>query len=375
MEFDVTLDLLRDMHELQDRWLDLQRRATPSFFLTWSWIGCWLEHSGARPMVLEARHDNKVMALALLQTSAHRSQGRFPAKCLYLHETGEAEKDRLTIEYNGILADATMAPQAIKACIEFLLHDENHGSTWDELYLSGVDPHYANLFEDRGRLKLIPRARSSAAIDLDTIRGSGKPYLDSLSSNTRYQVRRAIRLYEKAGEIRITPAANTETAMTYLDELKPLHIEYWAARGSRSGFAEPFFTAFHETLITRGISTGEIELLRITAGTRLVGYLYNFSYNREIYFYLSALNYEDDPKLKPGLVSHALSAQYYLDKGLAIYDFMAGDARYKSSLGNSTGELYWLIIQRKRPKFFIEDSLRLIKHKMEGISKMRSKSS
>ena len=365
MTFKITLLPLDDTERLHRLWLDLQQRAVPSYFLTWSWIGCWLEHTGERPLVLEARSDDRVIALALIQSSNNRSQGRFPAKCLYLHETGKKKMDRLTIEYNGILADAEIGNQAVKACIDFLIDDKRHVPKWDELYLSGVDPLYAEHFRGRSDLRLTPREKGSASVDLDAIRSAGKQYIDSLSSNTRYQVRRAIRLYEKSGNLSITPAVNADMTMSYLKEIEPLHIQYWTQRGSDSGFSDPFFKSFHEAQITRGLQSGETELLRITAGSELIGYLYNFIYNRKVYFYLSAFHYQDDPKIKPGLVSHALAVQYYLDKGLSIYDFMAGDARYKSNLGNSKSKLYWLIVQRKKLKFTMEEFLRASKQAIE----------
>jgi CelD/BcsL family acetyltransferase involved in cellulose biosynthesis len=363
--YEITLTRLGSGQTLQSKWVALQERVKPSFFLTWHWIGTWLEYTGIRPLVLEARQGDRTVALALLQPSDHRSQGRFPGKCIYLHQTGVKNHDRITIEYNGILADTSAAPDVVDACFEYLIHGKDGVPHWDELYLSGVEPQYTAYFSAHKDLKLIPREKLSVAIDLDAVRRTGQSYLDSLSSNTRYQIRRAIRLYEQMGELKVEAAPDVETALAFLDDIGPMHTRHWASRGSPSGFTDTFFISFHTALISRGLPTGEIDLLRIRAGEHLIGYLYNFVYNRHVYFYLSAFNYQDDPKIKPGLVSHALAVTHYLNKGALIYDFMAGTDRYKTNLGNTKSHLLWLIVQKRRLKFRLEDTLRRIKHGLQ----------
>lgn len=360
-DFEITLSPLNDIDRLRDRWLDLQTRAVPSFFLTWTWIGRWLETTGATPLVLEARLGSRTVALALLQATDRRSHGRVPAQCLYLHQTGHPNQDRLTIEYNGILADTDSAPGIVEQCIDALINKRFDAPEWDELYLGGMDKAYADMLEGDRRIRLISQPKKATAVDLHKIRESGQPYLQTLSSNTRQQVRRSIRLYEKQGPLCIEPAADVKTALCYLDQIGPMHIRHWNTKGQPSGFQDSFFVSFHQSLIAEGLPKGEIELLRVSAGDAVIGYLYNFLYDQKVYFYLSAFQYHGDSKLKPGLVSHSLAVDYYLDKGAALYDFMAGADRYKSSLGNTEQHLYWLIAQRKRLKFRLEDMLRSAK--------------
>ena len=74
-------------------------------------------------------------------------------------------------------------------------------------------------------------------------------------------------------------------------------------------FASGFFADFHRALVTKQSDTGEIQLLRISAGKKLIGSLYNFVKNGRIYAYQSGFNYDPDPRLKPGLVSHCLAIE------------------------------------------------------------------
>jgi len=72
-----------------------------------------------------------------------------------------------------------------------------------------------------------------------------------------------------------------------------------------------------------------VDLLRITAGRYLVGILLNFTHAGHVYAYQSGLNYADDNRFKPGLMSHALAAAHYREQGMHAYHFMAGEGQYK----------------------------------------------
>ena len=63
-------------------------------------------------------------------------------------------------------------------------------------------------------------------------------------------------------------------------------------------------------------------MLRITAGGRIIGYLYNFVHAGHVYNYQSGFAYEDDPVVKPGFVSHYLAIEHYL-AGTATIDLIS----------------------------------------------------
>jgi CelD/BcsL family acetyltransferase involved in cellulose biosynthesis len=74
--------------------------------------------------------------------------------------------------------------------------------------------------------------------------------------------------------------------------------------------------------------------------------LYNFIEAGKVSYYQSGLVYRDDPRLKPGLVAHALTIQRAADAGLREYDLLAGDYRYKRSLATASRDLVWLRLER-----------------------------
>jgi len=86
-----------------------------------------------------------------------------------------------------------------------------------------------------------------------------------------------------------------------------------------------------------------------------------------VYSYQSGFRYENDPAVKPGLVSHYLAIERHLTAGAAIYDFMAGATRHKQSLGTDRTMMLWATARRDRLRFRIEDALRALKHRVEAI--------
>ena len=127
-----------------------------------------------------------------------------------------------------------------------------------------------------------------------------------------------------------------------------------------------FFESFHRDLISRRFRAGEIQLLRVLAGEKRIGCLYNFVKDGHVYAYQSGFDYGTDSRLKPGLVSHCLAINFNLAKGAQIYDFMAGDSRYKKSLGTDFVEMSWLVLQRPIRRLRFENALLSIKRKLVG---------
>jgi CelD/BcsL family acetyltransferase involved in cellulose biosynthesis len=131
-----------------------------------------------------------------------------------------------------------------------------------------------------------------------------------------------------------------------LDRLKDLHQRTWRRRGQPGCFANPAFEAFHRDLIRDRFASGAIRLLCASAGDRPFGYLYNFAHGDRVYAYQSGFDYDDDGRLKPGLVAHAMAIEQALAEGFAVYDFMAGANRLKSSFASHSDSMLWIAIRR-----------------------------
>lgn len=359
--------------ELERIWTDLERRSACSFFQSWAWIGCWLRNLPAEiaPRVLMASAGDNLVGLAVLAARRKRRHGWLRTNVLHVNETGIDDIDRIAIEYNGLLADREIGmPTVARHCLAWLVQQEDD---WDELALSGlVEPVASSMERIAGELDLGTRVFAEELcqyVDLDSIRSVDNDYLSSLSRNSRYQIRRSKRLYEEMGALLIQPARSVAEAQTFLDEMSQLHQTSWTQRGHLGAFATDFYAAFHRDLVSKSFDAGEVQLLRIAAGPRVIGYLYNFVKDGVVHAYQSGFHFDPDPRLKPGLVSHALAIEYNLKAGARIYDFMAGASQYKRSLGAEVKRMRWLVLYRKRSVLLLEDMLRTVKAKVKEIGK------
>jgi CelD/BcsL family acetyltransferase involved in cellulose biosynthesis len=359
---------LDDIVAVAALWKDLEARSDCSFFLSWDWIGTWLaNYPGESPLLLSVRDSGTVIALAVF--SAKKVWRRFmPARAITLNRTGDPYCDLMNIEYNDILTDRRY-PNMWPAVMAFLKRNDiptGPFRKWDELHVA-MATRDVETFARAAKLMVLELAhKPSWRVDLDAVRQNGKPYLETISSNARYQIRRAIRFYEREGPLVGMRARSLNQATTYFEEFKTLHQAYWVQRGMPGGFSNRHFETFHRALVQNCFERGTVELFRVSAGSRLIGQVYNFIYRGRVYAYQTGFSYEEDSKAKPGLVSHFLCMQQHLQEDASSYDFMAGDNRYKRSFGVRGPDMSYYVFQRRTPIRLAETVLRRIKNLASG---------
>jgi CelD/BcsL family acetyltransferase involved in cellulose biosynthesis len=285
--------------------------------------------------------------LALFQPR-ERSRPFGKTTALLLHQSGDPSSDAITIEYNGIVSDRRYT-QSVRAGFGLFLKQSGlfeHGS---QIHIALATHEVIEGVPNAGLILTELNRMPSWLVDLNAVRESRKQYLDLLSANTRYQVRRSLRLYQKQGPVEATVARSSDEALSFLDELKSLHQKTWNSRGLPGSFASPHFEKFHRALIRRCTKRGTVEIVRITAGSQLIAQVYNFIRKGYIYAYQTGLSYETDPKLKPGMIAHWINIDRHLTAGASAYDFLGGNARYKSNLGMRGPDLAHYMIEPKNP--------------------------
>ena len=308
-------------------WRALEESARdPSFFQSWTWVGCLAEERYDDPLLLRAESGGRVVGLALF----NRRRGR-----LHLTASGEARLDAPFIEHNAPLLAAGEEAAALPALM---------GEAWRiagarGLVFAGVPPA---ALRAAGGVAFRLREEPAPYVDLDAVRAAGRDWFTTLSANTRYQLRRSARCLSRSGELRIERAETEAQALEWLGALAALHGESWRRRGHPGAFADPFSLRFHHALVARAQERRELDLLRLSAGGETFGYLYNLRQGGRVYAYQSGLDHGRAGRHgKPGLTFHALAVGRALAAGDRVYDFLAGAARYKSSLANASVPLLW----------------------------------
>ena len=335
--------------EIEQQWLDLQGRADCSYFQSWGWIGTWLVQiaAGLRPLVVRVWFEDTLVGLGIFVPGRATRHLLVRSDALFLNEY-PFDGRNMIIEYNGLLADSPHQYAVYRETAAHLLQTFSH---CDEIFFSAIN--------DREVLQL-PGVKtleesSTWSVDLDNFDLGIDAYLATLSKNRRSQIRRSFRVYEEQGPIQLDEASDLEEALLFFDGLKALHTVRWKAKGGQGSFTNPLWERFHRALIHSRFVKGEIQLIRVSNSNGAIGFLYNFIWRKRVYVLQTGFEISEDNRLMPGYVVHCLAIAYNKQKGMKVYDLLHGDSLYKRILCNQSQTLYWLVLQRKRLKFGLED--------------------
>jgi len=325
--------------DLEPLWRDLQDRADGSVFLSWAWIGTLIRAFSPHGQLVRIEQDGEVVGLGFLGSPP---AGWFRAS-LHLNETGRAAEDSLTIEYNGLLSVPRWREEARAAFLEMLHSTAGRR----EIRLSGLDTRWQAACSAAGLdWRVISGPLTAPVADLQRLDPDDP--IKTLSSNSREQIRRSIRHFEEIGPLALTRAGSVSQALAWFEDLGRFHTDSWEVRGKAGAFS-PTFERFHSELILRSFDEGIADILRLTAGDETLGYLYNLRWKGQVYAYQSGLRGGEDPRWRPGLVAHVLAMRLYRSEGYETYKYLAGEARYKTSLANRQDQMSWLAAYRPSP--------------------------
>lgn len=370
----VSVEPFDTVSALEGSWRDLENRASFSVFLSWPWIGTWLQCAESPLSIMRMRHGDKVIALGVFaHSNASRTLGG-AMPVLGLHEVSETPLGKIATEYNGLLCETGWEAIAHRRLAQWLSHEHvvpdastgGSGLVWRECRLPGLCSDHFSAVQAGAGVHRLYRKSDAPHVSLTDSFSNLDHYLKTLTKNARHQIRRSLRRYETRGAISLHRPSTEQAAMACVDRLSLLHTSQWEARGKPGAFSNGAFVQFHHKLIQNGFSQGVVDLLEVKAGQHTIGILYNLVYGGCVAAYQSGFTYEDDNRLKPGLLCHALAISDYASSGFETYNFLAGDQRYKRSLATDADTLYWVAIQRPDIRMRIESALRNMKAKFKG---------
>jgi hypothetical protein len=360
----LSLLTAREWHRVSEVWAELANSSPySSFYLSADWVTTWIESFGdvIRPQIVLFEQGDRAVGVCLL-TNAIESRGPFHVRRTYLNMGGEPAPDRTFMEFNNILC-----LPGFECEIARLLAIHARTLEWNEFVIAGICPGpvlkalQAAGFPD---LAAYVAQRESPYVDLDMLRSSRIAYVDSLSPNTRSQLRRSLKRYAANGPLTTEAAADLSTAEAFFEEMCRLHQATWILRGQRGSFGPGRRLEFHRALIRRAWPNRGVDFIRVSCGSQTIGVLYNFLQAGKVYFFQSGFDYNNDGRFKPGLITHACAIQHYLGLGFREYDFLAGDVRYKRSLATSSRPLAWVVFARPSIKLACIEMMRAIKRRL-----------
>lgn len=358
---------LESLREAADDWCTLHARVThKDFFLTLPWVDAWYREYAldTMPELLLLRDDGRDPVGACLMARATTRRAGFKWNCGYINTAGEPEAHTVVLEHNRLLCRQEDSDRFAS-----WLAAEMRVRPFDELvFRGGVETDVHLLCRHLPDWNASVEWRLSPFVDLSSLRDRGLSHMDALSSGTRAQLRRSMRLYGEHDGFAVEIAAGTDQALQWMEELSVLHRHRWAQRGEAGAFASPRRRRFLERLVRTSSAEVGVHLVRVSHGDRLIGMLLNLVANGHVSFYQSGFAYEADNRHKPGLVTHHMAIEYYRLAGYQEYDFLADGpsaGRYKVSLSTDSRRLGWLSLVRPG---FRSTALRTLRRGWHGLA-------
>lgn len=333
-----------------------------SAFLSPEWTRAWLAHPDAVDNTSAVRWTDRhgTVVAMLLGSRGTGKTGPFTVRRSFFNGPPSSAARP---EHNDVLALPEHRPAVLRDLARMLLTIPS-----DDVGLVGVRPELLEPLAARVRGNLWDGYVSqSPYVDLAQVRNGEQEYLAVLSKNSRSQIRRSLRLYEERfGPMRLRVAESAPEACTWFDEMLAIHDTRREALGAASEFT-PTARTFHRGLVEHafgGSGSNELgaDLFRVEFGEETLGVLYHLVYRNHVYYYQGGLRYHDDKRLKPGLVSHSLVIQHYLEHGATEYDFLGGEprpVRYKETLSTGHRLLHWGEMSLPTKKMKLIRALRL----------------
>ena len=354
-EIKVELHLLNhsDIKAIEREWLELELRTSCHIFLSWDWIGPWIQQSEGPFYIIKALRSEQVVALAFIFERERKAFGFYPVSQWWLNRTGDDKYDQVWIEYNDFLIDKTYECEVRASLITFLAHKKG----WDEFMVGMVSSNVEQYFERLSSHKRYLIKDFGYQINLREIVTS---YLkDVLSRNTRQKINQSQRLLEKQGVMEFNVLTLCNEKLEALGYIEKFHSKRWERTLTPSGFTNPVFSQ----TIKEQATSDNMEIARLTLNEEPIGYLINYLYKEKVCFYLSALDDKFNGKIKLGMYLHVLAVEHYRERGVIIYDFLAGKSAYKKSLSHRSYQHDLCCYSKSDPLLILENLGRKFKNR------------
>ena len=339
---DIAITPLDDNAAFLAAWETLFAKAPgASFFQSPAWMKSWLEGApgDVSLRMISAMQDGELVLLGVFSIAPRRP----PLLGLregWFQEFGEPKRDAVYPEYMDFLAREDVSHDLRRDVVCALI--EQSGDADSIVFRNLRDEMMSAVFSAAAVCEMSGRVLNEHPVYGCALGGEG--FMTTLSPSLQSKIARSLRLYQERGPLSGRLAVSREEKASAWESLQQLHKQGWEARGGKGAFDNPHLLAFHERLQRH--APEETQLFVVKANDDVIAVLYNFAHKGRVMNYQSGLKYEDDNKLAPGFVAHALAAQFYQDKGFEVYDLLAGEADYKARLAEPDAIFTSLALER-----------------------------
>ena len=339
------IDCSERFFELEPEWRRLfSQIEAPSISSSWEWQSSWWRIFGTAPAhrrtlrIAAWRQGSELVALLPL----YRERTPAGGTCLRFLSCSPPNIPGVYPEYLDMLCLPQWVPVLADRVHRML--GAPHVYPWHVLMLErfGEDSTIAAITRQLRGARYLTRCSTMPSPRAD-LRGGFDAYLRKRSTNTRSRFRRLLRAYEEQ-QMQFQIAETPEEAAAFLEQLMRLHQERWTREGATGAFAAPQVRAFHHALLRVLMPARNVILARLSDADGPLAVLYGFVYRQKFDFYQSGVRLGD--LRSPGIMAHLLTMRTLAQRGIVTYDFLGGEADYKSRLATGQGTLCSMSLYR-----------------------------
>lgn len=310
----------------------LEETSSNNIFLTWEWLYTWAKHymGENKLFILLASEGDRIVGIAPLYIRKVVPYQIFNLRQLEFLGTGEA-----CSSYLDFIIEERKRKQVLHKIYHYLYGEAR--KLWDVLYLAEIpveSPSIDILYEsiqDGGKVVEIAHHTCCPVIRLA---GSVEDFLNGISGNERYHLRRKSKRLQELGHVEYYRASLNGDVQKEFDTFVGLHQKRWVQKGSGGCFKSQRFLGFHREVSGIFSKTGRVHLDFLSVNGQNVAGIYGYSYNGSYYFYLPGLDPAVFSEASPGILLLFECICQAIRGGCKEFDLLRGPADYKTAWAN-----------------------------------------
>jgi CelD/BcsL family acetyltransferase involved in cellulose biosynthesis len=328
----------KDLLEYSKQWDSLLLLSdNNNIFLTFDWILTWIDiYIDSRISfiyILAVYEDGHLIGLAPFYIIKN-----FFLRVLEINTLRFIGDNEVCSDYLNFIIKRKKEYEVINTIFDYLFKNKSwHVATLENILPDSISyDHTINYFKNKGRVYDIKYGGICPYIDLPS---NIQSILDSLSSNTRYQIKKKVK--------------NTQNKINFMDykeyheELIPvfeefikLHQDRAFSKGLNGSFYSNKFTSFHTQIVKKFHENNWLKLNFFYNGEKLVAGFYGYHYFKKYYYYLLGLDPSYFKEHSLGVLLLYENINLSISDECSTFDFLRGNEKYKLSWATNINYMF-----------------------------------
>lgn len=334
-----------EIERLAPAWRELAASmGRPSVMLDPQWLIPWWRHYGGSHALAVGlfEKDGRLVGLAPFFVRSQSYPVGLKFRRLEFLGAAAGAEDAFGSEYLDIVARPGFEQEVVDTCVQQMC---NGGfGDWEECVLEAMaeDALGHALAPALGRRACLIEQSAFEQVPYVVLPASWEDYLATFSKKRRQALRYAVRDFEHwagPGGWRRHHATDAASLAAGLEILIDLHRRRWAADGEAGAFSSRRFRAFHEAAASEALAAGTLDLNWIAVAGEPVAVHYSLIDGEAVRFYQCGRKPDVPRQVRLGIFMLILSIKDAIARGSTEFDFLGGEAPYKSLFATHTRTL------------------------------------